>query len=100
MADTAQENVIEFLRNQETMTLTLCQGRFITKVRELAKKFPEEVEITAENEDGSIVAHMPVSALHLSIIRKNITDEQRQAAIDRLKKAKENCDALHDRDTR
>ena len=94
MADTAQENCIEFLRNQETMTLTLCQGRFITKVRELAKKFPEEVKITAENEDGSIVAHMPVSALHLSIIRKNITDEQRQAAIDRLKKAKEKADGV------
>lgn len=96
MADTAQENVIEFLRNQETMTLTLCQGRFITKVRELAKKFPEEVEITAENEDGSIVAHMPVSALHLSIIRKNITDEQRQAATERLLKAKEKTDVLYD----
>ena len=94
MADTAQENCIEFLRNQETMTLTLCQGRFITKVRELAKKFPEEVKITAENADGSIVARMPVSALHLSIIRKNITDEQRQAAIERLKKAKDKADGV------
>lgn len=94
MADTTQENCIEFLRNQDRMTLTLCQGRFITKIRELAKKFPEEVEIVAENADGSIVAHAPVSALHLSIIRKNITDEQRQAAIDRLKKAKENTDGI------
>lgn len=89
MADTAQENVLEFLRNSDTMTVTFCQGRFITKVRELAEKFPEEVEITAENEDGSIVAHLPVSALHLSIIRKNMTDEQRKAATERLLKAKE-----------
>ena len=88
MADNVNENVLEFLRDSKTMTVTLCQGRFITKVRELAKKFPDEVEIVAENTDGSIVAHMPVSALHLSIIRKNMTEEQRKAATERLLKGK------------
>lgn len=83
-----RENVIEFIRDEKTMTLTLCQGRFITKVRELAKRFPDEVEIVAENADGSIVAHMPVSALHLSIIRKTMTDEQKQKATERLLKGK------------
>jgi len=86
--DSMRENCIEFLRDEKTMTLTLCQGRFITKVRELAKKYPDEVKITAENPDGSIVAHMPVAALHLSIIRKTITDEQRKAATERLLKGK------------
>ena len=92
--NTNVENVCEFITNSKYMTVSFSQKRFITKVRELAKKFPEEVKITAENEDGSIVAHMPVSALHLSIIRKNITDEQRQAAIERLKKAKEKADGV------
>ena len=82
------ENVLEFIRDSKTMTVTLSQGRFITKVRELAEKFPDEVEIVAENSDGTIVAHMPVSALHLSIIRKNITEEQRKAATERLLKGK------------
>lgn len=86
--DSMRENVIEFLRDEKTMTVTLCQGRFITKVRELAEKYPEEVEIVAENADGSIVAHMPVSALHLSIIRKTMTEEQRKAATERLLKGK------------
>ena len=84
------ENSLEFLRDAKTMTVSFSQKRFISKVRELAEKFPDDVEIVAENVDGSIVAHMPVSALHLSIIRKNITDEQRKAATDRLMRAKEN----------
>lgn len=84
-----RENVIEFIKNESRMTLTLSQGRFITKVRELAEKFPDDVEIVAENADGSIVAHMPVSALHLSIIRKTLTDKQKQAARERLEKARE-----------
>lgn len=92
--ETNVENVCEFLTNAKTMTVSFSQRRFISKVRELAEKFPDEVEIVAENEDGSIVAHMPVSALHLSIIRKNITDEQRKAATERLLKAKGNADEV------
>ena len=83
-----RENVLEWIKDEKRMTLTLSQGRFITKVRELAKRFPDEVEIVAENPDGSIVAHMPVSALHLSIIKKNMTDEQKQKATERLLKGK------------
>lgn len=86
-----RENCIEFIKDEPRMTLTLSQGRFITKVRELAEKYPDEVEIVAENKDGSIVAHAPVSALHLSIIKKNMTDEQRQAARERLAKARESA---------
>ena len=77
------ENVIEFLKNEEMMTCTLCQGRFITKVRELAEKFPDEVEITVENADGSIVAHVPVRFLHLSY--RTMSDEARQAAVERAR---------------
>ena len=88
------ENVLEFLRDSKTMTVTFSQKRFITKVRELAEKFPDEVVITAENPDGSIVAHMPVTALHLSIIRKNYTEAQRKAATERLLNAKGEANEL------
>ena len=56
MSDIVNENVIEFLRNQETATVTFCQPRFINKVKELSKRYPEEVKITAENSDGSLLA--------------------------------------------
>ena len=87
---TNQENVIEFLKNSDTMTVTFSQGRFVSKVRELEEKFPDEVKIVAENADGSIVAHLPVSALHLSIIKREMTEEQKRAGAERLAKAREN----------
>lgn len=63
-----KENVIEFLKGEETATCTFCQGRFITKVKRLAAKYPDLVKITFENPDGSIVATLPVKAIKLNII--------------------------------
>lgn len=78
--DTMRENVIEFLRNDRTMTATLCQGKYVTKVKKLAERYPNEVQIVHENADGSIVAHLPTKALKLSIIKgknkEGDTDEE------------------------
>lgn len=72
------ENVIEFLRDQETATLTLCQGRYIGKIRKLAEKYPDECKIIFENEDGSILAHIPVTWIKFNP-PMNLTEEQREA---------------------
>jgi hypothetical protein len=90
MAYGNNENVIEFLTNQQTMTVTFSQGRFIGKVKKLAERYPDEVKIVTENKDGSIVAHMPVSYLMLSNRKKELTDEERIAMTERLNKAREN----------
>lgn len=83
------ENVLEFIKNSDTMCVTFSQRRFITKVKRLAEKFPDEVTILAENSDGSICAKMPVRALHLSLVKKReLTEEQRQEAAERLAKYK------------
>ena len=83
--DSMNENVIEFTRDNRVATVTFCQGRYVTKVKELAKKYPEEVQITHENEDGSIVAHIPTSYMKINKRTHNLTDEQRQELSDRLK---------------
>ena len=90
LLNTSHENVIEFIENSKEMTVTLSQARFISKVKKLAKQFPDEVKIIVENEDGTIVAHMPVSALHLNIIKREMTDEEKEAAKKRLEKARTN----------
>ena len=36
-----KENVIEWINGQDTISVTLHQGRYITKVEKLAKKFPK-----------------------------------------------------------
>ena len=47
------ENVIEWVKDGKTATLSLTQGRTISKVMKLAKNRPGECKIIAENKDGS-----------------------------------------------
>ena len=84
MAD-FKENCIEWLNGQDTMSVTLSQGRYISKVRKLAKKYPDLVQILAENNDGSIFAHMPLKSLKLNIISpKELGDDEKEKLVKRL----------------
>ena len=79
------ENVLEFEKNADTATVTFCQARFITKIKKLAEKFPDECQITHENKDGSIVAHIPVKWIKISKVDRQLTDEQRAELAERVK---------------
>lgn len=84
------ENVIEFLRDAERATATFTQGRFKNKIRELAKEYPDECEIVCENDDGSMVAHIPVSWVRVRPPRiVDITEERKEE----LRKQLEKCRA-------
>lgn len=80
------ENVLEFLDFEEQMTLTLHQKKYVNKIKKLAEKYPNEVTIDYVNKDGTILAHMPTSYLHL-FRPHQMSEEQRQAFSE---KAKEN----------
>lgn len=74
------ENVIEWGRNKKIATLSLSQRSVITKVKRLAEKYPEEVQIIAENKDGSLYAHMPVNfAIRIGRPAQK-SEKQREAA--------------------
>ncbi len=81
-----KENNIEWLTGQQTVTVTFTQARFINKVKKLAESNPE-VQILAENSDGSICAHIPLKFIKLSAPRQ-MTEEQREQARERLKNAR------------
>lgn len=90
---TMNENVIEFLKGQKNATVTLCsQTKLNTRVKKLAKERPEECEIIVENNDGSIVAHLPVKWIKINP-SKILTDEEReklrQQAIERFSNKKD-----------
>lgn len=85
--ETSCENCIEFLRNEKTATVTFSQRKYITKIKRLAEKYPDEVEICAENEDGSIVAHIPVKYVRISPPKK-LTEEQKESLRERLAKVR------------
>ena len=77
-----KENNIEWLNGQQTVTVTLSQGRFINKVKKLAEQ-REDVQIVAENSDGSICAHLPLKFIKISAPRQ-LTEEQKEQARERL----------------
>ena len=82
------DNCVEFLNNQKTMTVSFCSQKWITKIKKLSQSNPDDVEIIAENKDGSICAKLPIKYLKISAPRK-VSDEQRQKASERFKKLRE-----------
>ena len=78
------ENVIEFLNNEDTITISFCMKKWINKIKRLHEKNPDKVKIISENKDGSICAHLPVKYLKISPPKK-VSEKQRQAASERFK---------------
>lgn len=82
------ENVIEFLRDQKIATVTFSQRRYISRIKKLAKERPDECEIVVENQDGSIVAHIPVKWVRINP-GKDMTDEEKAEYAKRFSKTSE-----------
>lgn len=88
MAD-MNENVIEWLDGEDVIAVTLHQKRFVNQVRNLAKQ-DKNVTILAENSDGSIFAHLPISYLKLRRNRTvNQTAEEKSEWADRMRQLRE-----------
>ena len=78
------ENVIEWLRGQKTVAVTLCSnGKFNNKLLKLAETHPE-IQIRF-NDDGSMFTHVPLSWIKISPPRK-VSEEQKRIAGERFKK--------------
>lgn len=71
------ENVIEFIKDEERATVTFSQGRYKSRIKQLAKSHPEECQIIAENQDGSMCAHVPVKWIRINP-SKELSDEERE----------------------
>lgn len=77
------ENMIEWTRDSKTATLSISQGRIITRVKRLAEKYPDEVKIISDNQGKVLYAHIPVEWIRINP-PKDLTEEQRQAIGKRL----------------
>jgi hypothetical protein len=84
MAD-ERENAIEWINGQNRVTVTLSQGRYISKVKRLAIKFPNEVQIVAENTDGTILAHIPLNYIKINRASRDLTEEEREELAERAR---------------
>lgn len=91
-----RENCIEWLNGQDRVTVTLSQGRYISKVKKLAETH-KEVEIVKENADGTLLAHLPLKFIKISAPRQ-VSDEQKEKARERFKTMHKN-NAIFDSDS-
>ncbi|MCI9147824.1 MAG: hypothetical protein HFG73_06105 [Hungatella sp.] len=82
------DNVIEFLKDHERATVSFSQGRYKTRIRNLAKQRPEECQIVAENKDGSLCAHIPTSWIRINP-GMELTDEQREEKAETMRKLRD-----------
>lgn len=74
------ENGIEFTKDAKTATVQFCQGRYKSRIKRLAEKYPEECEILAENKDGTLLAHIPVEWVKIIPPRQLSEDEKQKRA--------------------
>lgn len=77
------ENVIEFIKDSERATVTFCQGRYKSRIKKLAAERPEECEIVAENQDGSLCTHIPIAWIKINPPAAR-TETQRQLSREKM----------------
>ena len=82
------ENVIEWLRGDKVAAVTApSSSKLKGMITRLNARYPDEVEILAANQDGSIFAHVPVEYVAIRKPKQmNYTDEQRAELSERMKK--------------
>ena len=79
-----KENVIEFYTNDKTATVTLNQGRYISRILKLARDRPDECKLVAKNSDGTIVAHIPTKWIKINPTHI-ISDERMEKMREQIK---------------
>ncbi len=80
-----EDNSIEFLKGSQRATVSFTQTRYVSRIKTLAKQRPGECRIIADNPDGRICAHIPVSWVKIAppVIR---TQAQRETARKNIQK--------------
>jgi hypothetical protein len=76
------------LRNAPVATVAFSKGKYVTKIKRLAEKYPDECVIVDENYDGSVVAHIPTKWIKISP-PKQVSEEFREMASQRFKEMHE-----------
>ena len=82
------ETAVEYIKGENYLTWYSDDPKWVNRIRQLAA---DNAEVHIINDDGeSVLAHCPVSWFKppKPPIKRNMTDEQRQAAAERMKNAR------------
>ena len=88
--DTDMETCFNYV-DKEHGFFSSDERKYITKVRKLKEKYPDQVRIIREPEDndGCIYAEMPTAWFTIHVPKKmDLTEEQRQILRDRLNRSR------------
>ena len=79
------ETGVEYIKGENYLTWYSDDPKWVNRIRQLASD-NADVQIVSDDGDG-VLAHCPVSWFKppKSPIKRNMTDEQRQAAAERMK---------------
>ena len=77
--------MIDYQRGAELCTVFFTRKKWVNYLLKMAEEHPEEVTIKHKNKDGSIVAHMPISYLHI-YRNKELTQEEKEKRSERFKR--------------
>ena len=84
-----QEVCINAMRDEEFATAYCSDRTWITKMDKLVKKSPNLFEVIAETDYGKTYRFPKrLISIRSSIVTREMTDEQKQLAADRLKNAR------------
>lgn len=79
------ETSVEYIKGEQYLTWYSDEPKWVNRIRQLAA---DDASVQVVNDDGeSIMAHCPVSWFKppKPPIKRNMTDEQRKAAAERMK---------------
>ena len=86
------EVAVNFTNVDDIASVTTYEGRQINQLKALAEKHPDEVKLIPTGLAGVVLAHLPKKYVHVSFgerAKREMSEEQRAAAAERLKKARE-----------
>lgn len=86
------ECAINYCNVDDMVSVTTYEGKQINQIKALAEKHPDEIKMIPTGLTGVVLAHLPKKYLHVSFYessKKEMTEDQRAAAAERLKKARE-----------
>ncbi len=72
-------------KSKNVLLMLAFSDIYKSRIKKLAAERPEECEIVAENQDGSLCAHIPVAWIKINPA-KQLSEEQRREIAERFKR--------------
>lgn len=91
-SDHIYEMNVNTVNVDDMASVTVYESKYINQLKTLADEHPDEVKLIPTDIVGVVLAHLPKKYVHVSFgerAKREMSEEQRAAVAERLKKARE-----------